>query len=174
MTQCGDVIADVAISHSSSHPSMVTIAKLHRLVLTGIAGMLSLVTVQVWVNDCITPQGSWTLYSAHCHAGAWQGDRCAGRLVAASRYRMRIDRNQAEVAVVNATTKAPAGTLTRCDIQDGRNWTCQSAAPGTVAVVRRLRYGQPESTPRLPDGDRVVAKWRWMLMRVGLPAGIRA
>ncbi|HEX5685920.1 MAG TPA: hypothetical protein VFY73_17990 [Ideonella sp.] len=153
---------------------MATVAKLHRFLLTGLAGMLALVILQVWVTDCITPQGSWTLYSVHCQAGAWQGDRCGGRLVAASRYRMRIDRAASEVAVIDARTKVPAGRLTDCDIQDGRNWACRSAAPGTVAVVERLRYGRPDPTPQLPEGDRPVAKWRWMLMRAGLPAGQRA
>lgn len=153
---------------------MATVAKLHRFLLSALGVGLALVAVQVWLADCITPQGSWTLYSAHCQSGEWQGDRCGGQLVAAPRYRMRIDRASSQVAVTDLKTRAPAGTLTQCDIQDGRNWACRSAAPGTAAVVERIRYGRPEPAPQLPEGDRAVAKWRWMLMRAGLPAGQRA
>jgi hypothetical protein len=126
----------------------------------------------LWASDKITLDGERTVYTVECHDGTWQGTHCSGELKATNRYRFRALKAHREVVFWTAGAGEPSGRFTDCDIQDGRNWTCQPMQDAQRTITLQLNKGKP-----VPDASGVVrpfhaiAKWRWYLLRSGIPVG---
>jgi len=134
-------------------------------------GLLVLVTLN-WFTDVITLEGHWTMYTARCEGGTWQERRCTGRLVAAERHRFVANKAKAEVAFEAIGPSTSSGTLSGCTIEDGRNWACPTATPGSRPSTRMLVRGNPVGPLDCPGNARLVSKWKWTILRLGLPAGL--
>ena len=124
-----------------------------------------------WLNDSVTLQGHWTLYTARCDGGAWHGTRCTGRLVAAERHEFVANKANAVVTftIIGATTAS--GTLSKCTIKGGRDWTCQEASGEVQPITLRLSGGRLVSPVDSLSGARPISKWKWLLLRLGIPVG---
>ncbi len=124
-----------------------------------------------WFNDTITLKGHWTLYTARCNGGSWQDGRCAGRLVAAERYRFVADKTKSEVDFEVIGGDASSGKMSKCAIADGRDWNCSAATSGAQPATKGLVHSKPVAPVVLPGGARVVPKWKWIFLRLGVPVG---
>jgi hypothetical protein len=138
-----------------------------------VIAILALAAVMAWASDAITLQGERTVYTVDCRQGVWQGATCTGKLAAGARYRFRALRAHDEVVfwTVGATDE-PSGKLTGCKIDDGRNWTCPPGAEAGRTITLQMARGAP-----VPDASgharpfHAIAKWRWWLVKAGLPIG---
>jgi hypothetical protein len=124
-----------------------------------------------WFSDAITLKGHWTLYTARCDGGTWQGGRCTGWLVAAERYRFVANKKKGEVDFKVIGGDALSGRMTECAIADGRDWTCSAATSGAQPATKGLIHSKPVAPVVLPDDARVVPKWKWICLRLGIPVG---
>jgi hypothetical protein len=126
----------------------------------------------MWASDFVTLQGERTIYTAQCHDGTWIRRSCSGRLAAGPRYRFRALRAHGEVLFCTAGERKPSGRFTECEIVDGRNWHCAPSADASGSIASEMRHGKA-----VHDGSgatkpfHAVAKWRWLLLRWGVPAG---
>ena len=135
--------------------------------VTAICGLL---LFAAWASDFITMQGERTIYTVECRDGAWDGERCAGKLVAGQRYRYRALTPHKEVIFWTVGTDEPSGKFAECAIKDGRNWVCKPNGDAPRSITLQMAEGVPiagESTRPF----RAVSKWRWMLLRRGFGAG---
>ncbi len=138
-----------------------------------VIAILALAAMVAWASDAITLQGERTVYTVDCRHGDWQGATCTGKLAAGARYRFRALRAHDEVVfwTVGATDE-PSGKLMACRIDDGRNWTCPPSAEAGRTITLQMARGTP-----MPDASghakpfHAIAKWRWWLVRYGLPIG---
>jgi hypothetical protein len=132
-------------------------------------------SVFAWATDKISMQGERTVYTAECVSGEWQADRCTGRLAAARRFRFRALKAHGEVLFWTVGERAPSGKFTECSIVDGHNWACVANEDAVRTIAHQMRQGQP-----VPDAAvatipyHPVPKWKWYLLRVGVPAGQEA
>jgi hypothetical protein len=128
-----------------------------------------------WATDKVAWQGECTVYTARCDRGNWQSNQCTGKLLAGERYRFRVLRPHHEVLFWTAGSTEPSGKYTDCDIEDRRNWTCKANADAARTITLQMVAGHP-----VPDaGGRTLAfhsieKWRWWLLRLGIPGGREA
>lgn len=125
-----------------------------------------------WASDFVTMQGERTVYTVDCVGGAWQGDHCAGRLTASTRYRYRALKRQHQVVFWTVGTSESSGRFSDCSIQDGRNWVCQR---GSADATRSITLQMAQGTPVADAGAntrpfRAVSKWRWLLLNRGITA----
>lgn len=128
--------------------------------------------VALWGGDAITFQGERTVYTANCQNGAWDGERCTGKLVAAERYRYRALPAHNEVLFWIAGSKEPSGKLMPCDIKDGRNWICKPNEDASRTITLEMARGHPMPDPAgLARPFHAVSKWTWMMLEVGASAG---
>jgi hypothetical protein len=121
-----------------------------------------------WAADAVSPQGERTIYTASCMGGAWQGERCTGRLRPEARVRFKASKERGEVTFwsLGDTT---GGHLAPCSIVDGRNWVCVDgvdAARSTTLTMSRGRT-QVDSKGRIA-GFHPVPKWQWWLLHLGI------
>jgi hypothetical protein len=135
---------------------------------------LAFLAAMLWSGDQITLQGERTVYTVECQRGNWQGQRCGGRLVAAARVRFRALKAHREVPYWTAGASEPSGKFTDCDIQDGRNWSCKLNADAPPPITHEMVHGRPIADPGNPKPFHAVAKWRWWLLRWGIPLGNEA
>ena len=124
-----------------------------------------------WLSDTITLEGHWTVYTARCDGGTWLDERCTGRLVAAERHRFVADKAKAEVVFEVIGAAPSSGKLSECAIEDGRDWTCSKATPGARPASRRLDRGRPMGPVDFPGNARLVPKWKWVFLCLGVPVG---
>lgn len=132
------------------------------------------IAVLVWSSDTITLQGQWTLYTAVCEHGDWQGRQCTGHLIAAERHHFQVDKSKREVTYEiddPRSSQARSGRLSQCTIEGGRTWNCLVLAAGPVPVTRQLDRGEPVGSGVSLGASRLVSKRTWFLLRVGLPFG---
>lgn len=124
-----------------------------------------------WLSDFVTIQGESTIYTAECR-GAWQGGTCAGELAAGPRYRFRALPRRGEVLFWTLGRPEPSGRFTQCVVQDGRNWTCPPGADAGRTITLSLVQGRAahDATGKAMP-FRAIAKWRWLLLRWGVPVG---
>ena len=128
-----------------------------------------------WADDFITLKGERTVYTAGCQQGVWMGERCTGTLVAAQRYRFRALKANREVLFWTVGVAESSGKFTDCLIQDGRNWSCKPTADASRTVTREMVHGRPAADASgLARPLHAVAKWRWWLLRWGIPLGNEA
>jgi len=140
------------------------------LIVSLLAGLLGL---GAWLSDYVTPQGERTVYTAECQGGPWMGKRCSGQLTAGVRFRFRVLKAHREVLFWTVgSVKEPSGKFDDCEIQDGRNWTCKPSAELARTITHKMSRGCPVADPSgRARPFHQVPKWRWLLLRSGLPAG---
>lgn len=137
-----------------------------------LAAALVILATLAWSSDTITLQDQWTIYTARCGEGAWQGKHCTGRLVAAERHHFVADKPKSEVAFdVIGVQGGVSGRLSQCAVDDGRNWKCLVGGIATYPITRQLVQGDPVDRNDGPDLTRRISKRQWLLLRLGLPAG---
>lgn len=134
-------------------------------VLAVVAGL----AVLAWSNDSITLEDRWTLYTARCADGTWQGKRCTGHLIAAEWHRFRTDEATSEVSFQVVGEHASSGRLSRCAVEDGRNWSCPDSGGGVRPIIYQLARGEPLDPAEGPGHARLVSKRKWLLLRLRLP-----
>lgn len=133
-----------------------------------VAVLLAALGFAGWASDFVTMQGERTVYTVDCVGGAWQGDRCAGRLAAGIRYRYRALKPHGEVIFWTVGTKEPSGKFEDCKIQDGRNWVCKVCPDAARSITLHMAQGSPvPDTPEVTRPFRSVSKWRWLLLQRG-------
>jgi hypothetical protein len=136
-----------------------------------VAVVFALLGFAAWASDFVTMQGERTVYTVDCVGGAWQGEQCAGRLVAGVRYRYRALKPHGEVVFWTVGTKEPSGKFEDCQIQDGRNWVCKVCPDAARSITLRMAQGAPVSdSPQVTRPFRSVSKWRWLLLERGFTA----
>ena len=132
--------------------------------------VLLLVFALIWASDRITLQGERTIYSVRCQGGAWQGNKCTGKLVAGERYAFRVSKLRHEVIYWVRGTTEPSGKFSNCDIVDRDNWTCRAEPNQKASITTEMKKGRPTRTTDtgvIPFRD--VPKWKWWILDAGLP-----
>jgi len=126
-----------------------------------------------WASDRITLDGERTVYTAVCQGGNWQGTNCMGKLVNGDRFRFRALKAHREVLFwTSGSTTERAGKFNDCEIQDGRNWRCKANAEFPRTITREMVRGCPvKDTTGQARSFRQVSKWRWFLLKYGVPTG---
>ena len=133
------------------------------------AGGFAILGVFIWASDRITVQGERTVYTVECSSGAWNGNRCSGKLVAGSRHRYRALKARGEVLFWVLGAPEPSSKLTGCTIQDGRNWTCPVTADAPKSITLALLRGEPVRNPAWPTRPfHAVSKFTWTLLSLGV------
>lgn len=142
-----------------------------------IAAVLAVVVVAglIWSSDQITLQGERTIYTVTCEGGTWTGAECSGRLAAGPRYGFRSSKLRREVIYWVRGSPEPSSTYADCQVVDRDNWTCRVAANQKPTIAFELKDGRPtreNDAGVIPFHD--VPKWKWWLIRMGLPIFSRA
>lgn len=136
------------------------------------AGAALAVGAGLWASDRITLQGERTIYTAVCAQGQWQGNLCTGQMEAGPRYRFRALKAHREVLFWRVGAAESSWRLEGCTIADGRNWTCPPGKDAGRSITLEMRQGRAEhDTSGTAQPFHGVSKWRWTLLREGLPAG---
>lgn len=126
----------------------------------------------MWATDFVTMQGEWTIYTADCVDGQWQGATCSGHLKASERYRFRALKAHREVLFWTIYERGASGRFSDCDVQDGRTWTCPATSDASRTVTRRMTLGVPaDETGQGVLQVHRVPKWKWEALQRGLPVG---
>jgi len=145
-------------------------ARRSNLWVLGVVILLILAAV-VWASDKITLQGERTIYSVKCEGGAWQGNRCTGKLVAGERYGFRVSLVRREVIYWVRGTSDPSGKFGNCDVIDRDNWSCKREPGQAPSITTEMKKGRPT---RGADGGMIqfhdVPKWKWWIIDAGIPA----
>jgi len=141
-----------------------------------VVAILGLAVAMAWASDAITLQGERTVYTVDCVQGQWQGAICSGVLAAGKRYRFRALRAHNEVMfwTVGASDE-PSGKFSGCRVVDGRNWICPPSGDAALTITLQMERGAP--VPGVSGKTRpyhAVTKWRWWLLRWGIPTGSSA
>jgi hypothetical protein len=135
-------------------------------------GAALLLAFWMWMSDFITIQGERTIYTADCRGGTWRGLSCTGTLVAANRYRFRALPPHNEVLFWTAGSREPSGRFGSCVIRDGRNWACPPNAEAQRTIALAIAHGQAvHDTTGKTQPFHAIGKWRWLLLRWGIPTG---
>jgi len=120
----------------------------------------------LWSVDFITLQGEWTVYTAVCREGGWNGDQCGGKLAASDRYRFRALKRRKEVLFWIPGTDEPSGRLAPCEVENRSNWTCTANSDSPRSITLTLAKGQPVADPAANTRPfHAVSKIRWMLLK---------
>jgi len=126
--------------------------------------------VFIWSSDHITLEGERTIYTVTCEQGAWDGLRCAGRIAASDRYRFRSSRSRREVVYWIAGSAAPSGKYSDCNVTDRDYWSCKAGAGEQPTIAHELMDGRPVPSAAVADLPfHAVVKWKWWLLRMGIP-----
>lgn len=135
-------------------------------------GAVTVVTVVLFASDKITLQGERTIYTVDCRDGAWRGRECVGRVVVADQFRFRAPKPHREVLFWTVGATELSGKFMDCDIEDGRNWRCKPNADAVYTIALQMSKGDAVAdSAGLVRTFHAVAKWRWLLLRWGIPAG---
>jgi hypothetical protein len=127
-----------------------------------------MIAVLLWSVDFITLQGEWTVYTAECKQGAWNGDQCKGTLAASDRYRFRALKRRKEVLFWVPGSTESSGRLAPCEIENRSNWICKAGADSARSIALAMSNGRPVTDPAA--GTRpfhAVSKVKWMLLKYG-------
>ena len=129
----------------------------------------------IWTSDHVTLQGERTVYTVQCEKGTWVDSECSGKLAAAERYRYRALAARGEVLFWVVGSPEPSGKLTRCEIHDGRNWSCKANANTDAArsITLEMSKGQAVhdktgATRPLHEASKVV----WLLLKYKVHFGV--
>lgn len=145
----------------------------HVRVASLVVALVAALAFAGWASDFVTLQGERTVYTVDCVDGAWQGNRCAGRVAASTRYRYRALKRQRQVVFWAVGTSEPSGRFSDCAIQDGRNWVCKGTSPDAArSITLQMVHGAPVADVAANTRPfRAVSKWRWLLLKRGFSAG---
>ena len=125
-----------------------------------------------WGSDAVTLQGERTVYTLQCVDGQWQGDSCGGHVAPGNRYRFRVLKAHEEVVFWTAGASGPSGKFVDCKIEDGRNWICPPGTQVSGTITTEIRRGVPVvDVSGKAQAFHAVSKWRWYLVKWGLPIG---
>jgi hypothetical protein len=131
--------------------------------------ILLLVATVIWGSDRITLQGERTIYTVDCAQGAWEGNRCTGRLVTGPRHAFRASRSRNEVIYWVRESQRPSQKFTDCTVKNRDNWTCNVRVGEPGAVTYEFRDGKPtRGTEGLTLAYHDVPKWQWWAIKWGL------
>ena len=145
-----------------------------RTIVTSIATIGAL-TAYAWATDKVAWQGECTVYTVRCDQGNWQANQCSGKLLAGERYRFRTLKPHREVLFWVVGSSTPSGKLTDCSIDDRRHWACKPNADTPRSITLRMVSGRPTQDASAGTiAFHSVEKWRWWLLRLGLPGGHKA
>lgn len=123
----------------------------------------------IWTTDRVSFQGERTIYTVNCLGGNWVGDRCSGEMVPGPRVRYRALRAHSEVLFWAVGANAPLSKLTKCNIQDGRNWTCPTSDDASKSLALGMLAGQPmQNAAWSTQPFHAVSKVRWLLLYFGM------
>jgi hypothetical protein len=137
------------------------------------AVVVVIASIFMWATDFVTLQGEWTIYTADCVDGQWQGSTCSGHMTAGERYRFRVLKAHREVLFWTiGDDRNESGRFLNCVVQDGRTWTCPGAANAAQTITRRMTLGVPhdEKADGILSVHR-VPKWKWEALKHGVPVG---
>ena len=140
--------------------------------LLGFCAILLTIALVAWTTDAVRPRGVSAIYSVDCKPGTWEGNRCYGRMVAGPRYRFKVLAARGEVHFTSSIDPDVEVTYSRCTIEDRSNWSCDPSGPAPATIGHKMEHGHlvPDPAPEtLPLHD--VEKWRWLLLRIGVPVG---
>lgn len=141
----------------------------------GIGAMAMLIAAYAWAVDFFTIEGERTVYTVDCVEGQWAGQRCSSHLAAGKRVRFRALPAHGEVLFWTVGTSEPAGKLTNCQVDGGRNWTCPISADASRTITLRMVHGEPQADVARRTRDlHAVPKLRWWLLRLGVSLGADA
>ena len=128
--------------------------------------MLAPLAIGVWATDWVTLAGEWTIYTASCSGGEWQGDKCTGTRLAGPRHRFRALRAHSEVIFWTVGSTGGSGRLSPCTIENRRNWSCQPGPDSPRAVTLALDKGSCAKNPTWAGGPvHVISKVTWYYLR---------
>ena len=139
------------------------------------ASVVAALGFSIWLSDAITPKGQRTVFTAECEQGAWQGRQCRGKLAPGRRYVFQARKKNGEVDFWTIGAPESSGKYTDCLIRDGRDWSCKPNEDAVRTIAHELDKGLP-----VPDASlstlafHQIPKWKWLLLRSGLPAGDEA
>ena len=129
----------------------------------------------IWLGDSITPNGQRTVFTAECEQGAWHGSQCDGKLTAGRRYVFQSIKKTGEVDFWVIGSLGSFGRYTNCSIRDGRDWFCKLNEDATRTIAHELVKGAPvHDASGSTLAFHQVQKWKWLLLKFGLPAGHEA
>lgn len=132
--------------------------------------MAFIFAVLAWASDKVGIEGERTVYTVQCVGGSWQGNVCTGRLAAGDLHRFRASRSRGEVIYWIASSPAPSGKFTRCQVKDRGNWKCGAPPPGQPpTITREMANGRPVREAGQGADFHAVRKWEWWLVRTGIP-----
>ena len=136
----------------------------------GILFALGLLCAVVWASDRVTLQGERTIYTVNCEQGVWQGLECTGRLAAGDRYRYLSLKTRHELIFWIAASKEPSGKLIDCTVENRGNWSCKANADSARSITHEMVNDKAKPDPTaLTRPFHAVPKWKWWLLRAGLP-----
>lgn len=142
---------------------------MYRIYLVVIAIVVA-IGAAAWVTDFVTLQGEWTVYTASCEGGAWQGGECTGNQVSGPRYRFRALKIHREVLFWTAGERSESGRFSDCTIQDGRNWTCPPNGDAKKTITHQMVAGKPQADAAAHATEfHRVPKWKWELLNLRSP-----
>jgi len=137
-----------------------------------VLAVLAALGFAAWASDFVTMQGERTIYTVDCRDGAWQGNRCTGKLVAGPRYRYRALKPHSEVIFWTVGSSEPSGKFGDCVIKDGRNWLCKPSPDASRSITLQMAEGFPiAGSAGTTRPFRAVSKFRWLLLKEGLGEG---
>jgi hypothetical protein len=157
--------------HASPEDSERSHRRIIRRVWAGFVIVAVGLAVMVWSADVISFEDERTIYTVECHGGVWTEGRCTGRLKAADRIRFHASKSRGEVVFWKLGAPHQAERLAPCAVEDGRNWSCSPAGEASRPIPLALTKGHVP--PVAAGGDQafhVIKKWRWWLLRIGVPA----
>jgi hypothetical protein len=127
-----------------------------------------------WAADAVSPQGERTVYTASCMGGAWQGERCTGRLRPEARVRFKVSKERGEVTFWSLGDNTRR-RLAPCSIVDSRNWVCVDGVNGDEGVdaAKSTTLAMSRGRTQIGSKGRIagfypVPKWRWWLLHLGI------
>jgi len=137
--------------------------------IAGVAMVLGVAAI-VWASDRVTVQGERVLYGVDCD-GQWRDLACVGKLKPGARYAFRASPRRREVIAWTIGSERPSRTYSGCQVVGRDQWSCPvRTSAGSDATLTMSKHGlQCAPAPAAPAA-RVIAKWKWYLLGLGVDA----
>jgi hypothetical protein len=95
-----------------------------------------------WATDYIGIAGERTIYTILCSGSIWSDSTCTGKVVLCEHYRFRALKVHREVLYWKVGATEPAGKPTKCEVMNGRNWSCPGNDEASRAVALQMVRGE--------------------------------
>jgi hypothetical protein len=123
-----------------------------------------------WATDYIGIAGERTIYTILCSGSIWSDSTCTGKVVLGEHYRFRALKVHREVLYWKVGATEPAGKPTKCEVMNGRNWSCPGNDEASRAVALQMVRGEVVLKEYArAAGIRCIPKIRWLLAELGMP-----